>query len=143
MKRRTVAYSITTGLVALAFLAGGALDLFGGEKAAAALRPLGYPAYFALILGAWKILGALAIAVPGLPRLKEWAYAGMLFDLTGAALSHSFIGDPAGKVITPLVILAFVVASWTLRPASRTLAPRAVDRGLRDRGEDVGEALTA
>jgi hypothetical protein len=60
--------------------------------------------------------------VPGFGRVKEWAYAGMVFDLTGASASHAASGDPVGNVVTPLVILAVVVASYLLRPESRTLA---------------------
>lgn len=76
----------------------------------------------------WKILGACAILAPGLPRLKEWAYAGMFFDLTGAAVAHAIVGDSdawmgnAGHVIAPLVIVTLVVVSWALRPESRTLS---------------------
>jgi hypothetical protein len=59
--------------------------------------------------------------VPGFPRLKEWAYAGMFFDLTGASASHAAVGDPVAKILTPLVILGIVIASWWLRPDSRKL----------------------
>ena len=85
------------------------------------LAHLGYPAYFATILGTWELLGSAAIVAPGLPRVKEWAYAGMFFTLTGAALSHAASGDPVGKVLLPLVLLGAVLVSWTLRPARRTL----------------------
>jgi len=67
------------------------------------------------------VLGGLAILAPRLPRLKEWAYAGIAFDLIGAAISHAAMGDPAAKVIVPLVILGIAAASWALRPASRRL----------------------
>ncbi len=87
----------------------------------ATLGQLGYPPYLLNILGFWKVLGAVAVLVPGLPRLKEWAYAGFFFDLTGAAASHTFAGDDAGKVLAPLFFLALVAASWALRPASRRL----------------------
>jgi hypothetical protein len=85
------------------------------------LAHLGYPAYFATILGTWVLLGAAAIVTPDLPRVKEWAYAGMFFTLTGAALSHAASGDPSGKVLLPMVVLGAVVVSWALRPARRTL----------------------
>ncbi len=85
------------------------------------LAELGYPPYFVTVLGAWKVLGALAILAPGAPRLKEWAYAGIMFDLTGAALSHAAIGHPAVKAIAPLAILGIAAASWALRPASPRL----------------------
>jgi DoxX-like family len=82
---------------------------------------LGYPAYFSDILGAWKILGALAVAAPELRRAKEWAYAGMLFDLTGAAISRVVVGDGAAGAVPPLAIALLAVASWALRPERRML----------------------
>ena len=69
------------------------------------MNHLGYPAYFASLLGAWKLLGAIVLTVPGLPRLKEWAYAGFVFDLTAAAFSHAAVGDPPTTSSGPLVFL--------------------------------------
>jgi hypothetical protein len=119
MKTQDVLYWSSTALAALAFAAGGLFDLSGAPAVASTLAQLGYPAYLATLLGAWKVLGAIAIVAPRAARIKEWAYAGMFFDLTGAAVSHLAVGDPAGKVLTPLVILGLVLASWALRPASR------------------------
>jgi len=85
---------------------------------------LGYPMYFFAIIGAWKVLGAIAILVPGFPRLKEWAYAGIFFDLTGAAISCAAVGGYGAygfHVIAPLLIGVLAVASWALRPPSRTI----------------------
>jgi uncharacterized membrane protein YphA (DoxX/SURF4 family) len=121
-KARTIGYWATTGLLGLAFVAGGAGDLSGAPQVLEGMAHLGYPAYFATILGVWKVLGAVAVIAPRFPRLKEWAYAGIVFDLTGAAASHAVSGDPAGKVITPLVLLAVAAASWALRPEGRKLA---------------------
>lgn len=121
MKARKITYWSSTVLVALAFVAGGLADLSQSPDMAAAMTHLGYPAYLLTLLGVWKLLGAVAIIVPRLPRLKEWAYAGMLFDLTGAAFSHGVVGDPASAVLTPLAIAALVLVSWALRPESRIL----------------------
>jgi uncharacterized membrane protein YphA (DoxX/SURF4 family) len=112
---------VTTGFAALVLGATGAADLLRVPAIMEGLAHLGYPVYFATILGMWELFGAVAIVAPGLPRVKEWAYAGMLFTLTGAALSHAASGDPVGKVLLPLVVLGAVVVSWTLRPARRTL----------------------
>ena len=120
MKRN--AYWIATGLTFLAFAAGGLADLAGGADVREGMTHLGYPAYVATLLGIWKVLGAVAVIAPGLPRLKEWAYAGIVFDLTGAAVSHASSGDSIGKIVTPLAILAVAGVSWALRPASRSLA---------------------
>ena len=80
------------------------------------------PGVFASILGAGKLLGAIVITVPGVPRLKEWAYAGFFIDLTAAAISRAAVGDSAAAIVAPLGFLALVLASWALRPADRKLA---------------------
>jgi uncharacterized membrane protein YphA (DoxX/SURF4 family) len=123
MNKQLVGYWSTTALVVFVFGSGAVMDLTADPHVLESLSQLGYPAYLALLLGAWKLLGAIAISAPGLARVKEWAYAGMAFDLTGAAFSHVSVGDSAGKVATPLVLLGLVIASWALRPASRTLSP--------------------
>jgi uncharacterized membrane protein YphA (DoxX/SURF4 family) len=121
MDKRTIGYWITTGLIALLFTFGGVMDLLAPPEVVKGLGDLGYPPYFARLLGVWKVLGVIALLAPGFPRLKEWAYAGMFFDLTSASVSHAASGDELAKVITPLVILVLLMASWWLRPANRTL----------------------
>jgi hypothetical protein len=116
-----IAYWGTTGLAALAMASGGVADIARSPQVLAGMAHLGYPAYFVTLLGVWKVLGAAALVAPRFPRLKEWAYAGILFDLTGAAFSHAASGDPAGKVLVPLVLAGLLMASWALRPASRRL----------------------
>lgn len=115
------AYWLTTALLAAACILGGAVDVLHPPAAVAFLAHLGYPAYFAPMIGAWKILGGLAVLAPRFPRLKEWAYAGIFFDLTGAAISHAVVGDPATNVLVPVVLVAIGFASWSLRPPSRKL----------------------
>ncbi|MBK8237437.1 MAG: DoxX family protein [Deltaproteobacteria bacterium] len=113
---------VATALVGFAFAAGGLADLLGADAVMVGMRHLGYPDYFALILGTWKVLGAVTIVAPGMRRLKEWAYAGMVFDLTGAIASHAAAGDALPQLATPAVLLGLVAVSWALRPASRRLA---------------------
>jgi hypothetical protein len=124
-KARNIVYWITTGLVAF-FIGGGGL----GQLWQFAVNPHGivpilrYPMYFFAILGVWKVLGTIAILVPRYPRLKEWAYAGIFFDLTGAVASIAacgVYGVYAFHIIAPLIIAGLTVASWALRPQSRTL----------------------
>src|SRR5689334_5557524 len=110
MSARTIGYWATTGLVAFVFLSSGATDLARPGFVVERMSRLGYPLYLATILGVWKLLGAGVVLAPGLPTLKEWAYAGMIFDLTGAAASHVALGDPAAEMAVPLVIAALVAA---------------------------------
>lgn len=119
---RRIAYWAATAVTAFVFLSGGVADVLQPSFVMEGMTHLGYPAYFVAILGVWKVLGGLAVLAPRLPRLKEWAYAGMAFDLTGAAASHAAVGDPAGKSAVPLGLLGIVFASWALRPDSRRLA---------------------
>jgi uncharacterized membrane protein YphA (DoxX/SURF4 family) len=99
----------------------GVANVLRAPSAIAGLKHLGYPAYFATILGVWKLLGCAAILSPKHPRLKEWAYAGMFFSLTGAAFSHTVSGDPIGKILFPVVLLGFVMTSWTLQSARQAV----------------------
>jgi uncharacterized membrane protein YphA (DoxX/SURF4 family) len=124
MNKRLIAYWIATALTALIFIPGGVFDLLRPASVLETTRHLGYPDYFACILGAWKVLGGIAVLAPRFPRLKEWAYAGMIFDLTGATASHVASGDPVDKIVTPLVLAGIVMASWALRPDSRRLPDR-------------------
>lgn len=118
---KSIAYWIATAVTAFVFLSGGAGELAKPAALMAGMAHLGYPAYFVTILGVWKILGGLTVLAPRTPLLKEWAYAGMVFDLTGASASHASVGDPALKIATPLILLCFIIASWALRPRSRKL----------------------
>lgn len=121
-KSRVIGYWVVTAMVAFVIGAGGVADLSGAAEVAEGFARLGYPEYFATILGVWKIGGAVVILLPKTPLLKEWAYAGIVFDLTGAAASHVYVSDPVGETVVPLVVLALTVASWMLRPAGRRLA---------------------
>jgi hypothetical protein len=107
-----VAFSMSGGIAQLARVPG-VVDGF--------VRMLHYPLYFVTILGVWKVLGAVAILVPRFPRLKEWAYAGIFFDLTGAAASSAAMGGGDFHIVAPLVVAVFAMASWALRPPSRVV----------------------
>ena len=139
-KARSAGYWTATTLIALAFLSGGAAYLARADEPVRGMAELGYPAYVVTILGVWKVLGALAILAPRLPRLKEWAYAGIAFDLSGAAFSQAAMGHPAAKVIVPLVLLGIAAASWTLRPASRMLATATGEPASRTLERDAGQS---
>ncbi|MCR8630464.1 DoxX family protein [Paenibacillus radicis (ex Xue et al. 2023)] len=121
---KTIAYWVTTLLGPASFVIGGFLFFTHGEQQVEVMNHLGYPPYLLTILGLWKLLGVIAIVIPRLPRLKEWAYAGFFFELTGAAASHAFSGDSLALISQPVVFLALVIASWALRPPSRKLSGR-------------------
>ena len=118
---RSIAYWLFTIVTAFELAAGALWDLLHIEYVRVVLLHLGYPLYLLIILGVWRIPGALALLVPRFPRLKEWAYAGAFFDFTGAAASHFLVGDRAGQWAPPLVFATFTLLSWALRPASRRL----------------------
>jgi uncharacterized membrane protein YphA (DoxX/SURF4 family) len=115
---------VTTALVVFELALGGVWDILRVPQVRALIERLGYPSYFLVILGIWKLLGAVALAIPRFPRLKEWAYAGVLFDLTGAVASQLASGlIDAGTMAYPIVMAGLAVASWALRPPSRRLGP--------------------
>jgi uncharacterized membrane protein YphA (DoxX/SURF4 family) len=120
-RTRTITYWTSTALVAFVLLSGGVAYLARRADAAAGIEQLGYPAYVLIILSVWKVAGGLVVLAPRLPRLKEWAYAGAVFDLTGAAASHLARGNDARHVIVPLALTVVALISWATRPAHRTL----------------------
>jgi uncharacterized membrane protein YphA (DoxX/SURF4 family) len=112
---------VATAFLAFAVVSGGAAELVHRPDNVEGLVHLGYPAYFATIIGFWKVLGGLTVLAPRLPRLKEWAYAGIFFNMTGAAISHAVSGDAAWHVIVTGSLAVLAIVSWALRPPSRTL----------------------
>lgn len=117
-KVRVITYWVITGLISLVFLNGGINDIFKQEPYYGLLLKLGYPAYVSVVLGVWKTLGVIALLVPKFKLIKEWAYAGFFFLLTGAIISHLQIGD---TIIFQTIILILLGLSWYLRPANRRL----------------------
>jgi len=120
-RSRTIAYWVTTALVAAELAVGGVWDIMRIPYVRTVIEHLGYPSYFLVILGLWKVLGAAALLVPRFPRLKEWAYAGTFFNYTGALASHLAVGD--GADVGLIVLAGVVVSSWALRPSARRLGP--------------------
>jgi len=121
MKLKSISYWVITAIVAFCIGSGGVAELARLQGNVEGLVHLGYPAYFVTIIGFWKVLGAIAILAPGFPRLKEWAYAGIFFNMTGAAATGVFVGSAAWHVIVDLVLTVLTVASWALRRPSRRL----------------------
>lgn len=117
MNVRKLGYWIATLVVAFVMIAGGVADFLLIEPVKETMDHLGYPHYFARILGAWKVLGGITIVIPGFERLKQWAYAGIFFDLTGAFMSHLAVGDGVGDFAPPLVITFILLTSYALTDA--------------------------
>ncbi|MBD2872496.1 DoxX family protein [Paenibacillus arenilitoris] len=116
-----IAYWTVTLLLAAAITLSGIGQLMQLGGNIELVTNLGYPLYVMTILGIWKVLGAVALVVPGFPRLKEWAHAGIFFLMTGAAFSHALANDSGFSIILPLSYAALNIASWALRPKSRRL----------------------
>jgi uncharacterized membrane protein YphA (DoxX/SURF4 family) len=117
----TIGYWVTTLVLGIEGILGGVLGLIRWPAFAEILRHLGYPSYLMTILGIWYALAGLALLAPRLPRLKEWAYAGLVINYAGAAASHLVVGDAVGALIAPFLFSGLAVASWALRPPDRRL----------------------
>jgi uncharacterized membrane protein YphA (DoxX/SURF4 family) len=121
-RSRNIAYWVTTILLGTEGVMGGMLALIRWPAYAQTLGHLGYPAYFMTIIGVWYALAGIALLAPRLPRVKEWAYAGLVINYTGAAASHLSVGDGAGAILAPTLFTGVAIASWSLRPPARRLA---------------------
>ena len=118
---RAVVYWATTVFVVFNMFFGALAELAQFTPTAEGMQALGYPIYMMAILGTWKVLGSITLLVPRFPRLKEWAYAGMFFNMTGAAISHLVVADEAWHVWYTASLAILVLVSWALRPESRAL----------------------
>jgi len=145
-KRNKITYWISTIWLALGMLATGALQLFKAKAEGAVAPPgvygithLGYPVYFLTILGVWKILGVVALLIPKFPLLKEWAYAGFFFAMSGAVFSHIASGDSMTQNVPALLLLILTAISWYFRPADRKI----ISVNQHSHGQEFGPPKTA
>ena len=118
---KSIAYWVCTGLVVFFIGSGGVAYAMQVPDVIQGAVALGFPAHFVVVLGVWKVLGSIAIVVPGFPLIKEWAYVGIMFDLTGAASASLATGGEWWHAAAPLSIAVLVAVSWVLRPESRRL----------------------
>lgn len=125
-KKNKIIYWISTLWLALGMASTGLVQLLRMEAEGAVAPPgvygikqLGYPVYFLTLLGIWKILGAAAVLIPKFPLLKEWAYSGFFFIMSGAIYSHIASGNPIYELFPSILLLALTVISWYFRPAGR------------------------
>ena len=120
-KAGRVIYWIATIWLALGMLSTGIVQLIKMKEEADMTIHLGYPLYLLTLLGTWKILGTIAVLIPKFPLLKEWAYAGFFFVMSGAVFSHLVKGDDAKEFFGPILLLILTVVSWYFRPADRKI----------------------
>jgi uncharacterized membrane protein len=120
-KRNKIIYWVTTGFLAFGMLANGLAQIIHAKGFVDIMGHLGYPLYFLYIIGVWKILGVIAILIPRFRLVKEWAYAGFFFVMSGALFSHIALGDPIKEIAPSLVLLILIVVSWYFRPEDRKL----------------------
>ena len=125
-KRDKIIYWIATAWLALGMLSTGIVQLIKMKEEVAVITQLGYPTYFLTLLGIWKILGVVAILIPRSPLLKEWAYAGFFFAMTGAVFSHIASGSAASELFGPLLLLVLTAVSWFFRPTGRKVSTLSV-----------------
>ncbi len=124
-KRNKIIYWIATIWLSLGMLSTGAVQLLklkgDGPGSADSMTQLGYPVYFVTILGVYKILGVVALLIPKFPLVKEWAYAGFFFMMSGAVSTHIAAGNSLGETFPSLLLLVLTLISWYFRPATRKL----------------------
>lgn len=120
-KRNKIIYWVATIWLSLGITTSSIVQLIPLDEEVERMTALGYPLYILPILGVWKLLGVIAILVPKYPLVKEWAYAGLFFLLTGALYTHVAVKDPATEYFGPILLLVLTLASWYFRPPNRKL----------------------
>ena len=119
--RNKIIYWVATLWLALGMVSTGAVQLFKLPADVEMMARLGYPSYLLTILGIWKLLGVVAVLVPKFPLVKEWAYAGFFFAMSGAVFSHIVSGDGVKDIFGPALLLVLTFVSWYFRPEDRRL----------------------
>jgi hypothetical protein len=120
-KTKKIIYWIATIWLCLGMLSGGIMQLIQYPATVEGITHLGYPKYLVSLLGVWKILGVIVLLAPRMRLLKEWAYAGFFFAMSGATISHIISGDGFMQIMPSSFALVLVVISWLCRPADRRL----------------------
>lgn len=121
-KTTKIIYWIATIWLSLGMVATGIVQVLKVKDEVTMFTHLGYPTYLLTILGVWKILGVISVLIPKFPIVKEWAYAGFFFTMSGAIFSHLAIGDGSKEFFGPTLLLILTVVSWYFRPADRKTA---------------------
>lgn len=126
-KRNKIIYWISTGLLCFSML-GGIGQLLQVKEVVKGFAPLGYPTYFISILGFWKATAIIALLIPKFPLLKEWTYAGIIFAMTGASISHIASNSPTIHIFPPLIVCAIAIFSWYFRPSDRKINTSSISK---------------
>ena len=119
MRTKKIIYWIATIWLSLGMLSTGIVQLLKMDQDIERMADLQYPVYLLTLLGVWKILGVIAVLIPKFPILKEWAYAGFFFAMSGAAYSHIASGSPVTEILPSLLLLILTMLSWYFRPPGR------------------------
>lgn len=120
-KRNKIIYWVATLWLTLGMTATGIVQLMQSKEETDRMSELGYPIYLLTLLGIWKLLGVITVLIPRFPLLKEWAYAGFFFAMSGALFSHFAVNDPAKDFFGPALLIVLTLISWYFRPAERKL----------------------
>lgn len=121
-KKNKIIYWIATAWLSLGMVSTGIVQIIKLKEEVDVMTKLGYPLYFLTIIGVWKILGVIAVLIPKFPLVKEWAYAGFFFVMSGAVFSHLAVADKAIEYFGPVLLLVLTLVSWYFRPADRKVA---------------------
>ena len=121
-KRNKIIYWVATAWLSLGMVSTGIVQIIHMEEEVQKMNALGYPVYFLTLIGIWKLLGVTAILIPKFPLVKEWAYSGFFFLMSGAIFTHFAVGDKAVEYFGPALLLMLTIISWYFRPKDRKLA---------------------
>ncbi len=120
-KRNTIIYWIFTIWMSLGMVSTGIVQILQVDAEVQNMTSLGYPLYLMTFIGVCKILGVIVVLIPGFLLLKEWAYAGFFFTMSGALISHLAMAHPFSQIFPPILLLTLTAISWYFRPANRRL----------------------
>ena len=120
-KRNRIIYWIATVWLSLGMMSSGIIQVIQQKEEVDSMSRLGYPPYFLSMLGTWKFLGVIAVLIPKFPLIKEWAYAGFFFTMSGALYTHIVVGDEAKEFFGPVLLLLLIAISWYFRPSDRKM----------------------
>ena len=133
-KRNTIIYWVSTIWLTLGMLSTAFVQLIKDKEEVENITQLGYPVYLLTIIGVWKILGVVAVLTPRSPLIKEWAYAGFFFVMSGAMFSRIAAGSTILEILPSLLLLVLAILSWYFRPAERKIISLSQNKSYESQG---------